>query len=67
MTSEVMSAQHRAAAAIAAANAANPKSSAAAVPHVTTVSIRDSDAAILSSVYRLSTEILHHKWLLRQR
>lgn len=37
------------------------------LPHVTTVNIRDSDAAILSSMYRLSNEILHHKWLLRQR
>lgn len=36
-----------------------------AVPHITTVNIKDSEA-IISSVYRLSTEILHHKWLLRQ-
>ena len=35
--------------------------------HVTTVNISDSDAAIISSVYRISSEILHHKWLLRQR
>ena len=37
------------------------------LPHVTTVNIADSDAAILNSMYRLSNEILHHKWLLRQR
>ena len=41
--------------------------SAAAVPHVTTVNIRDADAAIISSMYRISNEILQHKWLLRQR
>ena len=39
------------------------------LPHVTTVSIRDSsEAAIISSaVQRLSNEILHHKWLLKQK
>ncbi len=42
-------------------------SSSGGAPHVTTVSIRESDAAIISSVYRLSTELLHHRWLLRQR
>ena len=36
------------------------------LPHVTTVNISDSDA-IISSMYRLSSEILHHKWLHRQR
>jgi hypothetical protein len=38
------------------------------LPHVTTVSIRDSsEAAIINSaVQRLSNEILHHKWLLKQ-
>ena len=41
--------------------------SAASVPHVTTVNIRDADAAIISSMYRISNEILQHKWLLRQR
>ena len=41
--------------------------SAAPVPHVTTVNIRDADAAIISSMYRISNEILQHKWLLRQR
>ena len=41
--------------------------SVAAVPHVTTVNIRDADAAIISSMYRISNEILQHKWLLRQR
>ena len=39
----------------------------APVPHVTTVNIRDADAAIISSMYRISNEILQHKWLLRQR
>ena len=42
-------------------------SAAAPVPHVTTVNIRDADAAIISSMYRISNEILQHKWLLRQR
>ena len=38
-----------------------------AAPNVTTVNVRDADAALISSMYRISNEILHHKWLLRQR
>ena len=37
------------------------------LPHVTTVNIRESQDAIIESVYRISSEILHHKWLHRQK
>jgi hypothetical protein len=40
---------------------------AAHVPNVTQVNIRESQDAIIESVYRISSEILHHKWLHKQK
>ena len=37
------------------------------MPHVTQVNIRESQDAIIESVYRISSEILHHKWLHKQK
>jgi hypothetical protein len=37
------------------------------MPHITKVNIRESQEALIESVYRISSEILHHKWLHKQR
>lgn len=36
------------------------------LPQVSNVNLRDSQDAIIESVYRISSEILHHKWLHKQ-
>jgi len=36
------------------------------LPQVTQVNIKESQDAIIESVYRISSEILHHKWLHKQ-
>ncbi|XP_023336784.1 adapter molecule Crk isoform X2 [Eurytemora carolleeae] len=36
------------------------------IPNITKVNIRDSQDALIESVYRISSEILHHRWLHKQ-